>query len=332
MHFTTHKLDDCDIFGIEDSETGGIHIVSVLGAGKEVFSLHVHRAPYALAFWREALSDPSGMSPDAVLHHSSMIELEFCNKADMKTPDLALYERVGCATPARGRKRWVRFRTYRPQSYPWFPQAEELPQLELGMRLCHRYLELMANTKNPDRFLMEPDTNKGLPSSLKVFQLRKGADPRATKEWMLSDVGIDWASCDAPNTPYQPSEFEMYQLADLPKELGLWELGAIYLPSPVMTKAGPVIPVLAIALDVKMQQPPEPHLSTNLNSSPTQVIWDCLKLRALDEGALPSEIHVSTDATESSLSTFAALAGIKIRRVESLPLLGTLFQTMSQQM
>ncbi|HBR95140.1 MAG TPA: hypothetical protein DEA90_13345, partial [Opitutae bacterium] len=326
------RLNDCDIFGIEDPETGGIHIVSVLGAGKDIFSLHMHRAPYALGFWREALDDPAGMTPDAVLHRSSMIELEFCNKADLEEPDLALYERVGMDTPPRGRKRWVRFRTYRPRTFPWFPQPEELLQLDLGMRLCHRYLKLMAEAASPESFLMEPDADQGLPSTLKVFRLSDAAKPSETNKWTLSDVGIDWDSCQAPSEPYQPSEFELHQLAELPKQAGVWELGAIFLPAPAMTATGPVIPVIAIALDVRMEQPPQPHLSTDLEASPSKVLWDALKIKALEAQALPSEIHVSTDVAESSLQAFAKLSGVKVQRVESLPLLGGLFQTMAQGM
>jgi hypothetical protein len=325
-------LNDCDIFGIEDPETGSINVVSVLGAGKEVFSLHVHRGPYALPFWRKALKDPGEISMDVMLYRSSIIEVDFCNKADMEDPDLALYERINFETPPRGRKRWIRFRTYRPRTYPWFPQAEELTQLKLGMRLCHRYLDLMANAKNPESFRIEPNTNLDLPTSLKIFRLAEGAQPTETTKWTLSDVGIDWASCETPIAPYQPSEFELHQLAELPRERDVWELGAIFLPAPVLTEAGPIIPILAIALDAEMLEPPTPNLDTDLNLSPTQVLWNCLKLRALDEGVLPNEILVSTDSAESTLSSFAELTGIKVRYVENLPLLENLFQTMIQEM
>jgi hypothetical protein len=54
-----------------------------------------------------------------------------------------------------------------------------------------------------------------------------------------------------------------------------------------------------------------------------------LKERVLDAEALPSEIHVSTDAAEATLKEFAELAGVKVRRVKSLPLLGALFQSMA---
>lgn len=322
-------LHDCDIFGIEDPETGGIHVVSVLGAVKEVFSVQVHRAPYALGFWREALSEPGEMDTGAVLHRASIIEAEFCNKAEMDEPDLALYERIAFKTPPRGRKRWVRLRTYRPRTFPWFPQAEELSQLGLGMRLCRRYLELVATAEDPGSFLMEPDAEKGLPPSLKVFRLPNGAKPSETEKWVLSDVAIHWESCEPPRVPYEPSEFELHQLAELPKEPSVWELGAIFLPSPAMTATGPVLPVLAIALEVTLPHPPQPYLSTNLEASPTQVLWECLKERVLDAEALPSEIHVSTDAAEATLKEFAELAGVKVRRVKSLPLLGALFQSMA---
>lgn len=323
------QLFDSDLFGIEDPETGEIALVSILGANKEVFSLHVHRPPQGFAFWKEALVDSDDLGPDFVLNKCSIIEVEFRNKADMEQPDLLLYETLGFDTPSRGRKKWALFRNYQPRRMPWFPDAQKLPLLIRGMRLTGRYLEQMAVSAEPESFLLGSDAGSGLPGRLKVFQLQSGGDEERPESWELNEVAIDWQSCGKEAAPFQPSEFEVQQLANLPRTEGHWELGAIVFPNPVMTEAGPVLPLLALAADTLHAEPPAPYLSSDPDDSPTRALWDCLKERALGLGSLPAELHVATDSAEATLESLEEVAGIRVVRKEQLNFLGALFQSMS---
>lgn len=324
------KLYDSDLFGIEDPETGEIALLSVLGANKEVFALHMHRPPHGFGFWKQALADSGGMTPELVLHKSSIIEVEFRNKSELEEPDRQLYEELNIGTPAKGRQKWALFRNYRPRAMPWFPKAEDLPLLIRGMRLTPRYLKAMAASANPEAFQLPDDPAAGLPTSLKVFQLKPGADAEVPESWQLKDLPIDWDAFAPKDAPFQPSEFEVQQLADLPRSETCWELGAIVFPNPVMTEEGPVLPLLAMAVDVSMEQPPVPYITDDLEVSPTQVVWNCLQERALETGSLPAEIHVITDAAQATLSGLQEIAGISIVRKAELELLGGLFQSMGQ--
>ncbi|HKK18973.1 MAG TPA: plasmid pRiA4b ORF-3 family protein [Opitutales bacterium] len=323
------KLYDSDLFGIEDPESGDIAIVSVLGANKEVFALHVHRPPHGFQFWKQALAAPGGMSPDSILQTSSIIEAEFRNKSELEDPDRQLYRDLAIDAPPKGPKKWVLFRNYRPRTMPWFPKADDLPLLIRALRLTPRYLQAMADSANPADFRLPDDAEAGLPTRLKVFQLKPGADAERPESWQLNELPIDWDARCPDATPFQPSEFELQQLADLPRSESAWELGAIVFPSPVMTEAGPVMPLLAMAVDTSMGAPPVPHLSDDPDASATQAIWNCLQERVLEAGSLPTEIHVATDAAQATLADLEKLAGIRVIRKPELALLGGLFQSMS---
>lgn len=323
-------LFDSDLFGIEDPEAGELAIASVLGANKEVFALHLHRPPQGFDFWKQALTEPGGMSPDSILLNSSIIEVEFRNKTDLEEPDLQLYDILDAPRPGKGSKKWALFRNYRPRAMPWFPKADQLSLLQRGMQLTTRYLDLMAAAPEPDDYLLADLPEGTLPKSLKVFQLQQGQDPDQAENWALHDLPIDWESCGTREAPFQPSEFEVQQLASLPRTEAPWELGAIHFPNPVMTGDGPILPLLAIALDTSMAAPPIPYLTSDLEISPTEALWNGLKERALEAGSLPPEIHVSTDAAEATLSRLKEIAGTRVVRKGQLELLGSLFQSMSQ--
>lgn len=324
------KLYDADLFGIEDPDTGKIAIVSVLGANKEVYALHVHRPPHGFGFWKKAFLDPDGMTPEAVIENSSIIEVEFRNKSELEEPDQQLYKELDIKAPTKGRKKWVLFRNYRPRKLPWFPKAEDLELLLRGMRLTPRYLEAMAASPNPEDFLLPNAPEIELPARLKVFQLKPTEDAEAVESWQLKDLPIDWDACAPDDTPFQPSEFELQQLANLPRAETQWELGTIVFPHPAMTEEGPVLPLLAVALDTSLDQPPVPYMTDELEVSPTQALWNCLRERALETGSLPSGIHVATDAAQATLAGLQEIAGIQVVRKAQLELLSSLFQSMSQ--
>lgn len=324
------KLYDSDLFGIQDPETGKIAIVSVLGANKEVYALHVHRPPHGFDFWKHALGDPGAMMPDIVLQKSSIIEVEFRNKSELEAPDRQLYEKLAIEAPAKGRKKWAQFRNYRPRALPWFAKAEDLELLLRGMRLTPHYLEAMAASPSPEDFQLPDDPKAGLPATLKVFQLKPNEDAEAPESWQLKDLPIDWEACAPDDTPFQPTEFELQQLANLPKSDAQWELGTIVFPHPAMTAEGPVLPLLAVALDTSLSQPPVPYMTDELEVSPMQALWNCLQERVIEVGSLPAEIHVATDAAQATLAGLQEIAGIQIVRKAQLEFLDSLFQSMSQ--
>jgi len=323
------ELYDSDIFAVEDPTTKELDIVSVLGGGKEVYAIHVHRPPSGLAFWKMALTGSDAMIPEVIMKMSNMVEVEFLNKAEMEEPDLALYEYTGVATPGKGRHGWVRFRSYRPRCFPWFSEAADLATLRRGMALALRYLELMQDSEEPVSF-MRPDEGPALPESLKVFRLPTGAKAGDSGAWRLEDISVDWDQCGQSEVVFQPGEFELSRLAAIPQKEDVWELGATCLTSGVMTETGPVMPVLAMAASLSGGEvPPTPEFTDDLAVSETEAMWNSLANNMDATGYRPTEIRVTSTEAVKLLEPFAQLAGIRVERVEELEMLDSLFQMLA---
>jgi hypothetical protein len=323
------KLWNRDVFAVEDPETEELDIVSVLGAGKEVYSIHVHRAPTAMAFWKLAFS-PAGLDPESVLMLSTMVEAEFVNKGAMELTDLDLYKYAEHVTPPRGRHRWVRFRSYRPRSFPWFSEAADLASLRRGMQLTLRYLELMQQSDDPAGFLTSDLAPGTMPGSLKVFRLAEGADSETSESWQLQDVPVNWEQCGGQVPVYQPTDFECMRLAKMPKQDDIWEVGTTCLTNGVMTATGPVMPVLAMACSISNGNvPPKPEFTADAAISEAQTLWECLVANIDAQGYCPSEIRVVTDEAFEMLAPFAELAGVQLAQFKEYKMLGQLFEMLA---
>jgi hypothetical protein len=323
------KLWDRDIFAVEDPQTKELDIVSVLGRGKEVYAVHVHRAPTALQFWKQAFS-PAGINPEMVMKTSNMVEVEFVNKGTLDSPDLDLYEHTRFAPPLSGRHRWIRFRSYRPRCFPWFSEAADLDVLRRGMQLTLRYVELMQQSEAPNSFLtsdLDPGT---MPRSLKVFRLAEGSEAELSDSWQLEDVPVDWAHCGGQMPVFEPSDFECMRFAKMPKQDDIWELGTTCLTNGVMTAKGPVMPVLAMACSISGGHvPPQPEFTADAEISEAQSLWQCLVANIDAQGYCPTEIRVVTDEAFELLSPFAELAGIRLAQFEEYAMLGQLFEMLA---
>lgn len=325
------SLWDQDIFCIEDPVTGQVDIVSVLGAGGEVFSLHVHRGLEGLEFWRRTMLGDLPLDADAWASLLNVLEVEFVNKSEMEEPDLDLYALTEFATPPRGRKKWMRVRRHRPRQPSWFHPAEELPELCRGLALARRYVALLREAKAGFDFEYErPHENAGrLPETLPGLRLAAGASPDVWENWELARIEIDWSQVPPPAPLFEPSAFEWERCGGFTRVEERWEVGAIYLEN-VMSETGPVRPVLAAVFAlVEGQGPPEPFLSDDPEVSPSEAVWSVFLKYASSREALPQQLEVTSEIAER---TFAPLRryGVRVERVERFEALGGLFAAMNQ--
>lgn len=318
---------ETDLFGIEDPETGELDIVSVLGAGKEIYVVQVYRPPSAIYFWKTAIGDAIRMTPDFLLEHCHMVQAEFLNKGKMEPHDLALYTQTGTDTPGKGRQGWIRFRSCRPRCLPWLGFPEDLPALERGLRLSERFSR--ESKQSPELLISRGGVELGLPDELPVFRL-KGDQPEDPDAWALSMISVDWASVQPGSKVYHPTEFELAKLAQAPVREDLWELASVFLKSPIATERGPIIPVISvIAPHAQGAEAPIPHLDTELEHKPTQALWECLVETVEHYGYLPSEMHVSTEHSYETLLPLAKLAGIHLEQVECCKLVAPMLQILA---
>jgi hypothetical protein len=314
-------LWDQDIFCIKDPDTGLLDFVSILGRGGEVFALHVHHGLEGYQLWQRTMLGTMPMDPEVYMRSLRLTEVEFVNKAAMEPEDLELYERSSFLTPTRGRPRWVRFRRYHPRAgAPWFPDAEDLPRLLRAMRLCVKYVELLRGEPKATRSKYEhQDRGEGeLATSLPCFTLTKRATKRALSAedvdaWEFTQTPMDWEEAEAVQVPFVPSEFEVQRIANLPVVDEAWEVGAVYLSNPVGADCGPSIPILAVTAPlVDMDEPPRPHLVTDLEVTAAQVVWDCFVAEAVRRNVRPAEVHVTTPVAQRVLQPLAAVSSTEV--------------------
>lgn len=333
-------LWDQDIFCIKDPDTGLLDFVSVLGRGGEVFALHVHYGFEALQFWKQTILGTLPQDPEVFMRSLRMTEIEFLNKGQMEPEDLSLYQITYSIRPDRGRQLWMRFRRYHPRAgAPWFPDAEELPRLRRAMRLCERYIELLRAEPKATRckYERQDDRDTNLPEVLPCFTLtKKRPSQRALAgkdlaSWEFSQAPVDWESANEAVVAFEPSEFEVQRIANLPVVHEAWEVGAIYLSAPVGTEDGPVVPLLAVTAPLaEMDQPPLPHVVADLETSPAQAVWDCVVAEALRRGVRPAELHVTTPLAYEAFQGLAAISSTDVVHQPEFQQLHELLNVMSR--
>ena len=304
-------LWDHDIFCIEDPDTGILDIISVLGAGRQVYSLQVHRGLEGLEFWRQMMLGEMSSDPDAFQSMLNVLELEFLDNTEMEEPDLDLYALTGLPNPKRGKNRWMRVRRYRPRQPCWFHPVEELSELRRGIGLARRYLALLKEAKGGSSFSYERARDKGgqLPADLPGLRLPAGASPEVWENWELARIPIDWSQVPAPPPIFEPSEFELARCGALKLADECWEVGAIEMPV-VMEEAGPVRPLLAALCNLGDEQNvAEPLLLADPEVSPSESVWKVFIKYSLDREVLPRQLEVTTDIGER---TFAPLRGFGV--------------------
>ena len=325
-------LWDQDIFCIRDPETGLLDFVSVLGRGGEVFALHVHRGVEAYKMWRLTFVGQMPQDPDGYLSLLRMTEVEFVTKAAMETDDVDLYDKVGESQPKRGRLNWTRFRRYHPRAgAPWFPSSADLPALIRGMRLCERYIGLLRSSANPAEVLHAGKRDGTLPMVMPCFTLPEGANAEDAGAWEFAQQPVDWDEAEAAQVPFEPSEFEVQRIANLPEVGEVWEIGAIYLSNPIGAEDGPVIPLLAVTAPLaEMLTPPQPHFVTDLEVTPAQAVWDCFAAEALRRGERPAEVHVTTPIALHVLRPLSAVSSTQVVLQSQFQQLDGLFELLGR--
>ncbi len=328
-------LWDNDLFSFEDPDTETPCIVSVLGAGKEVFAIHVYRAPEGVEFWKRAFTGVMPTSVEEYQKSLNLAELQFVKKAELEGPDLDLYRLVSHPEPPRGRNRWLKFFDYHPRKMPWFLPLSETALLKMGLLLCERYVHILRSVPKSKRpALLRPEVEelgRDLPETLPTFQLQAGASAEKVENWDLSQKAFDWDAEDSDlQNDFMVGEFALQRIGLLPEVDEVWEVGAVYLSNPVMTDFGPVTPIIALAVPVVPgSEPPNPHMESNPKVTPAQVVWECFEAACVERECRPSLIRVTTDIGERTFKPFEVYCSTRVEKAEDFELIGSLLQSLA---
>ncbi|MEW6752889.1 MAG: hypothetical protein AB1505_18200 [Candidatus Latescibacterota bacterium] len=144
-------MEESDLFGVRDPDTGELGFVSVMGMLGEHRAVAVYQG--AVGLWQFLSLHEEGDDPEIAAQVSELphLHLAFVPRRDLEPSDRSVYKRLGLRSP--GRNAWPEFRIYVPGFVP-----RPLRQGEVGL-LQHGLEQLpgVAERYREDESVLHPD-------------------------------------------------------------------------------------------------------------------------------------------------------------------------------
>jgi len=162
-------MDEVDIFGVENPETGEVAYCSFMGALGEVFALNAYLGPEGLQsyfnFQHLACSDPVADPQDIKDGYFMFkcLSVSFEDRDQLSKKDLATIKDLNLKI--RGKKQWPQFRSYQPRHYPWYLTAAEV---RFFIRILKEAINVALACKEDKSVLSAPEEGQVLVRTRKV--------------------------------------------------------------------------------------------------------------------------------------------------------------------
>lgn len=140
-------MNEADVFGVQDPETGDIGFVSVMGALGQHLGVGVYLGAAALAKFLSLHHSPSHILEEypEMLLEIPQLQVSFEDREELEDWDRQLLRNLNLKF--RGRNAWPRFQSFRPGFMPWRLEPEEITFLSLALE----QLEQVAPRVQEDR-------------------------------------------------------------------------------------------------------------------------------------------------------------------------------------
>ncbi len=158
-------MEEVDVFGVQDPETGEVGYVSIMGTLGQHLALALYYGAKALRrFWRyqgvEAEVRPEGLLE---IRH---LQASFEDRNQLDDADRAQIKDLGLKY--RGRQAWPMFRSYRPGYCPWYLESPEVRFLthaiDQALEMAARFREdpnVLARASEDSYLVRVPHDGKG---------------------------------------------------------------------------------------------------------------------------------------------------------------------------
>jgi hypothetical protein len=314
-----NKMTNRHSIAIVDPDTGETQIAAVMGNGGDIYGLHVYLPDEGTRWYCDLFfqGHTSQTQHDAQFEQS-MVELAFEDGLDdvQDNHDLDLDESYAPESWNEGvgpeKLLYATFRAYRLGCAPWHPDEQEARKLLTALRLIKHYYESLFQKYT--NLMFSPVLNPGkerLETRIPTYSLPEGADADDPSQWTFSIA--TYTSPGPKEIPATPVDdvFAGRMATHRIQPGSTWEIGAIFLPRPVLDNGRPQYSVLAI---VGNRANGMVHgLTTALaNECRFQLIRRCLEKAATDCGHLPANIIVGSPIAERALAGTAESCGITI--------------------
>ncbi len=293
-------MQEDEVFGVQNPETGELGFVSVMGTLGEHLALAVYLGDEGLyGFWayrRIAASVP----PEAMLG-LLQIQASFEDRETLNPKDRDTIKELGLKF--RGRQAWPMFRSYRPGFVPWYLEPAE------ARFLCHalqQAAEVTLRLKENDALFDTAAENSYL---VRV--------PRQEADGLVWEDRVMTVPPPEPLTLSIPMDIEtLEQVKRLPRSRSVLEVDFFNIHSPIYEKdARPYFPHLLLVVDSESGMvlaselmSPEPDLMAMWGEIPVMMVYQFARM-----GGVPVRINVREPMMAQLLRLLAQDLGFEVK-------------------
>ncbi len=315
-------MEEVDLFGVQNPETGEIGFVSIMGMAGEHFAVSLYLGPEGLeGFWEMEEGGPLA-DPQQILE-TPQLQASFEDRDELEKEDRETIKKLGLKY--RGRKAWPQFRCFRPGFLPWFVTSEEARFLACALE---QVLEVAPRVnENPDILFDDDDETD------EVYLVRVPREPEGVLYWEERMIKIA-----PPQTQPIPLVLEpglLDQAAKLKLVPLSLEMDFFSVPTPVMEKGKrPFLPYMLMLADSQSGMllgadlaQPEPTVEAMWGKVPQSFIESCLQ-----NGSIPEQITVRHERLYQLFFPLARTLKFKLNQSDELPALDAALEAMAQML
>jgi hypothetical protein len=298
-------MEENDLFGVRDPETGETYYCCVLGAGGELLGLNVYRGSKGLAgHWMiQGQMDPESIDEDpaSAMLLQDCVTASFVDREELLENDVALIKELGLRF--RGKGAWPQFMSYVPGFFPWQVSGPEARVLTIALTQA---VAVMRAVQKDEEYLLPP-----APTGHYLVRVQENGEWTERYERPAPYIATTV-------TPAPVDKDRIAQLKELSKTDGWAEFDHFYLPMPTFEdeRTRPFMPLGVLIAD---------HSSgtvLTMDFIEPDAIAERLPERLLDTiekaEALPSRILVAREETFTCLEPTANALNIELFLIAEL--------------
>jgi hypothetical protein len=235
-------MEEMDLFGVKDPETGEIGYCSIMGMAGEHFALAVYEGTQGLeTFLRlEALGEAAMESMELALNQKCLMA-SFEDRAELQEEDVEVVKALGLTF--RGKHAWPLFRKMRPFCLPYFVDAHQARFLTVALQQA---------VEVSQRFKKDPDILGSEENP--TFLVRASKPENGGVEWFDERQDAPAFEEPEPLAAYMPNELALEKIRRLPRKPLIIEMDFVLVPAPVEQEEGPYFPYLLLLADPASQR------------------------------------------------------------------------------
>lgn len=306
-------MDEDDIFGVQDPDTGEIGFVSVMGALDEHLCIAVYLGVNALyQFWElEDVADIADeMEMASQLLTIPQMQLSFENRDMIEKEDAGVMRKLNLNYS--GRYAYPLFRDFKPGCMPYYLDVDQIPFLS---HILEQTLDVASRFKEDETLLYQGDEE--------AYLLRVPVEENGEIRWVDEIRSIPVPETVAVPIVIDEQVFE--KLKNAPRVGNSVEIDAFMLMAPVEGMRGerPFFPFSLLIADADsgmiLEQDllsPLPTMEHMYGAVPQKVMNMLLKLNVL-----PHEIHTQSPVITAVLSSAMDGLGVPVVEQSFLPMI-----------